>query len=193
MLPKYFHILFLIIDGNAESATGVTGWGVWSKYIHCSKLEKIVGFKLRVEGIGSGDNTALNGVQLLCEGNTESAQIKGPYGDWASEWTKCPAGEYITHVGVRGMAEQSGSLDDYGATNMKVKCSGGSELTGPNVVDKGDWTELKSCPRGKTFCGVRAKVEGDVGGGDDTALNKLQLFCCKGTLFDVLLYIKIYV
>ena len=57
--------------------TGATVWGDWTEYIHCPEHLKVIGYKLRVEEEIDGDNTALNGVQLLCQGDVESLQIKG--------------------------------------------------------------------------------------------------------------------
>lgn len=40
----------------------------------------------------------------------------------------------------------------------------------------GSWSD--QCGTGEAVCGVTTRVEGDQGGGDDTALNDLTLTCC---------------
>ena len=72
-------------------------------------------------------------------------------------------------------------VDDYAATDVKVRCSDGStEVLSPNGVDVGEWGNFTSCPSDSFVCGARAHFEQQVGTGhDDTSLNRLQLACCK--------------
>ena len=127
----------------------------------------------------NNDNTGLNGIQLLCTDGETSNRIDGIWGDWDENWSKCPIGEHVKKVALRGMVSQ-GSGDDFGATNVKIVCSGGSEVVGTGY-DKGTWTQSKGCGNGERICGVRAMIEGSQGKGDDTALNRIQLSCCQDT------------
>ena len=71
--------------------------------------------------------------------------------------------------------------DDNAATDVKVRCGGfggSSEVLGGGA-NIGDWGEYMACPKHTFICGVRAHMEQRLETGDDTALNKIQLACCK--------------
>ena len=163
---------------------GVTHWGSWTDYVHCKN--RVSGFKLRTHGLDfssftndfPNDYTSLNGIQLLCDDNSVSLRLEGDWGKWDESWTKCPIGEHITQLAVRGMQELGRIGDDYGATNVKVVCSSGKLFEG-NGGKEGVWTDLIGCPKNMDICGMRAMIQRDQGIGDDTALNRIQLSCCQ--------------
>ena len=43
----------------------------------------------------------------------------------------------------------------------------------------GTWNDGVDCPDGYYVCGMKTRFEGNQGGGDDTALNGIQMKCCK--------------
>jgi len=43
----------------------------------------------------------------------------------------------------------------------------------------GNWWGWAYCPTGTYVCGARVRFEWDQGGGDDTAMNGIQLACCR--------------
>lgn len=79
------------------------------------------------------------------------------------------------------------SNDDTEANYIKFKCRdfAGSqqsyELSRPPgsgaYGSYGGWSD--SCPANSAICGISTRVEGPQGGGDDTALNDVRLFCCQ--------------
>ena len=75
----------------------------------------------------------------------------------------------------------AGNADDMGATNVKIACSGGKVIEGSGH-DEGNWTQMGSCPKTHSICGLRGMIEGKQGNGDDTALNRIQLLCCQGNI-----------
>ena len=158
---------------------GQTRWGVWSSYVRCPLGKKVTGFRLKVEeeqGQGS-DNTALNGIQFNCQGDTTSGKMGFRLGTWTS-WKTCNDDEYVTEFDLKGMKEVGSQRDDYGATNVRIRCSGGDERVGDGLP-VGQWVGYTSCPVGTFICGGRALIEGKQGKRDDTALNRLQMGCCK--------------
>ena len=70
--------------------------------------------------------------------------------------------------------------DDVGATNIRMRCSaGGGEWVGDGLTNKGTWVGYGECPPRTYMCGGRGLIEGEVKMSDDTALNRIQMACCK--------------
>ncbi|KAF4098992.1 hypothetical protein G5714_021022 [Onychostoma macrolepis] len=145
------------------------------------------GFSLKVEyPVGHRDDTALNGIQLHCvkknsKGLPHSyhnyASVRSDVGSWG-RWTDikwCPSG-FLTAFQLR-VERPQGVGDDTAANNIRFKCSRGSFLLGDGTHwgDWGDWSQ--TCKR-KGICGIKTRVEGPRGIGDDTALNDVRMFCC---------------
>ena len=54
-------------DGEKITAFVNTRWGGWTEYVYCPTGQAVVGIQTRVErNQGEGDDTALNGIRLLC-------------------------------------------------------------------------------------------------------------------------------
>lgn len=76
--------------------------------------------------------------------------------------------------------------DDTSANFMRIRCRNLGTSTGENERYMGSgygywgtygaWS--KSCAANTAVCGIRTKIEGPQGRGDDTALNDLELYCC---------------
>ncbi|XP_050948891.1 vitelline membrane outer layer protein 1-like isoform X1 [Labeo rohita] len=159
------------------------GWGTWGNREMCPFGTYAAGFSLKVEGhVGDGDDTALNGIRLHCIGllrsyhNYASVQsVVGSWGQWTSiKW--CPSG-YLTDFQLRVETSQ-GNGDDTAANNIKFTCSDRSVLTGDGT-GWGDWGRWSQSCVGKGICGIKTRVEGSQGSGDDTALNDVRMYCCK--------------
>ena len=79
-------------------------------------------------------------------------------------------------VALRRMKGQTGESDHFEATNLKLIC--GTEEAEGTGYEKGDWSEPQGCDGKEMICDLRTKIEGKQGGGDDTALNMVQILCC---------------
>lgn len=89
------------------------------------------------------------------------------------------------------MYEQLSSIqgrgDDTAANFMMVRCRNFGTSTGENerYLDNGtgywgtygSWSA--SCAANTAVCGIRTRIERPQGRGDDTALNDIQLYCCR--------------
>ncbi|XP_043090328.1 vitelline membrane outer layer protein 1-like [Puntigrus tetrazona] len=157
------------------------GWGSWGHRDMCPIGTWAAGFSLRVEDpVGEGDDTALNGIRLHCVHSSNSyhsyASVQSDVGSWG-RWTEikwCPSGFLI---GFQLRVEPSqGNGDDTAANNILFKCTQGSLAgEGTNWGFWGDWSQ--TC-EGRGICGLRTRIEGPQGRGDDTALNDVRMFCC---------------
>ncbi|NWH67288.1 VMO1 protein, partial [Geococcyx californianus] len=96
-------------------------------------------------------------------------------GTWLSP-VMCARGHRVVAFRLR-VEPPRGVWDDTAANNVDVACSDGTVLegTGGHLGTWGNWS--LPCAHGAT-CGLRTRLEPPQRGGDDTALNSLQLFCC---------------
>ncbi|XP_077326867.1 vitelline membrane outer layer protein 1 homolog [Lithobates pipiens] len=154
-------------------------WGDWGHTEMCPAGTSARAFRLLVEPHqGRGDDTALNGIQLLCaEPGSEDikATITSTKGNWGS-WTEvqwCPSGDLIS---FSLKVEPAIDGDDTAANNIMFQCSCMKILKGDGGSwgDYGTWSEV--CYTG--ICGIKTRVERPQGRGDDTALNDVKFCCC---------------
>ncbi|RVE60970.1 hypothetical protein OJAV_G00165920 [Oryzias javanicus] len=140
-----------------------TQWGDWGIKEMCPTGFYASGFSIRVErSQGSGDDTALNGIRLLCvdpQNHRDKFTIQSTVGRWG-EWTdmkRCETG-YLASYMLRVEPPQGGG-DDTSVNNIKFLCSGhGAQLEGDGM-EWGEWgTWSNKCPKG-AICGLQTRVE----------------------------------
>ncbi|XP_054245943.1 vitelline membrane outer layer protein 1-like [Indicator indicator] len=153
-------------------------WGSWGHQQFCLS-GYVKGFALKVEAKQGfwlfRDDTALNGIRLICSDGTV---IESSVGSWGN-WTKaqfCSSSKLVSfslHVEKRKHL-----LDNTMANNIRFACSDGTNLEGLGISGGhfGPWSS--SCTSG-AICGLQTKVQGPQGIGDDTSLNDVRIFCCK--------------
>lgn len=142
-------------------------------------------FRIKVEeNQGSGDDTALNEIELECKyiNSTKDGIIingaKGMWGFW-SEYLECPIHQGFIGFQLKVEGDQ-GSNDDTSANGLKVFCQNDSiSLTPENTASWGQWTEAIFCPNETIICGLRVQIQPNQGGNNDnTALNNVDFRCC---------------
>ena len=134
-------------------------------------------FSQRLEGKqGGGDDTALNTICLQCSTGWHICSRRGFWGDWARSST---SSDGFNKANLSFEPKQGGG-DDTAANQLILynTDTGGRYTTGQGNF-WGRWLGSQRCPSGERICGLKTRVEGKIGGGDDTALNGVILQCCK--------------
>lgn len=160
--------------------------GDWTWLEMCPDKFFAVGFSLKVENKDAWDDTALNGVRLICAQDSDRSVFytieshTGYYGAWTPP-QYCEKG-MLTSFQLRVEPHQGEGviLDDTAANNIRFRCSSEEELegTGLDWGEYGDWSD--ACEEGSGVCGIKTRMELYQGRAvDDTALNDLELYCCK--------------
>jgi hypothetical protein len=167
--------------GRYKSGNGGS-WGGWTLPVYCPPGSWAAGYTMRVEPPqGSGDDTALNAVALYCRDRNgrDMGRVSPHAGFWGSwvEGTYCPQGAFITHFQLKVEPWQR-SGDDTAANSVAFWCSNNQRIE----ASGGPWGRFGEWQWGgpnAAICGVRAKVEPQLGSGDDTALNDLEFTWCR--------------
>ncbi|XP_037031245.1 uncharacterized protein LOC119070841 [Bradysia coprophila] len=165
----------------------ITNWGDWGAADFCPEGSYVTGFDLKIEdNQGGGDDTAVNSIKLIC------TNLKGVYqkdivsseGSWGNYRGRkyCPNG-LGNGFELRSESGQ-GRGDDTAGVDFNLICanSDGSStiIRGGEILTYGDWrTTNRMCPPQTAICGIRTQVERPQGSGDDTALNNVDLACCR--------------
>ena len=140
-------------------------------------------------GVRRSDDTALNGIALGCYNRFNGifqgyiTSTTGPWGFWL-DVASCPGTHApIVSAEMQVEASQGGgnSNDDTAANDVRAWCADGTFLDPLTYTGWGTWRGQVACPAGTAVCGMRTRVEGNQGGGnnDDTALNGASLICCR--------------
>jgi len=111
--------------------TGI--WGDWSGYVMCPRYlsgARVIGVSGRLEPQqGGGDDTAFNGIQVICETKIDANRTDGEtvmiqngyWGDWL-EMKRCPV-DMPNVCGFRYRFEPSqGGGDDTGMNGLTMRC-----------------------------------------------------------------------
>ena len=137
---------------------------------------------------GACDDTALNGIELVCTHPSRPGVFKrhrssyAPWGPWMAT-KNCKSGYFVS--GFR-LDVHTARTDQTGAANLAVKCRTLYSYWGQYILDGKSgipWVSTKywssSCPLNSAVCGLRTRVEKWQRDGDDTALNNVEMYCCK--------------
>lgn len=171
-------------DDYAGTITIADGpFGAWmTDSLYCSPGSYAHGYAQRVErDQGSGDDTAMNTVSLLCA-NASGEFVEwatphdGFWGDWGSEPT-CSG--FVTGARLKVEGDRGSNRDDTGANGVEMSCSEGGTIQADNTGPWGEWSDWEFCPPSSYVCGLKIKIEANRGSRrDDTAMNGLELNCC---------------
>lgn len=166
----------------------ITNWGKWGGLEFCPQNSYVGGMNLKIQGKQGTwrDDSGLNAIQLQCvtmdwnyQGKITS--LTGSSGNYRNI-KYCPKG-IATGFQLRSEPPQGGFKDDAGAVDFMLKCTNFDGTTSYVRNDQGSlkfgkWTQEQNCPPRSAVCGIATQVE-DEGGKDDTALNNVDLACCK--------------
>lgn len=176
---------------RSDYVTTVTlGEGYWGAWPECFDWCPEAGGRsfayslwLRTEpSQGSNDDTGLNSVALDCynQSNWAYRGFIDSYVQFFGSWTDpavC-ATHPITGGEIRIETPQGGG-DDTAANDVEAQCGNGQWLAPTTYTSWGTWRGFVGCPTGTAVCGMKTRVEANLGGQDDTALNGVQFACCN--------------
>ncbi|XP_045193312.2 vitelline membrane outer layer protein 1 homolog [Mercenaria mercenaria] len=197
-------ILFVTVFGVSSavpsetlSVTNGGDKGVWGQPEYCANNTYAVGYDMKIEGRQGwfGDDTALNGIKLICRSPDEYSSIKnhvtskvGSWGRWVGE-AYCNSGagkrDFLTAFSLQ--VERNGVADGTSANYVKFECRDLERFKTSYEMSKapghgkwgtyGPWSS--QCPAGKAICGIKTRIEPPRGRrADDTALNDVVFYCC---------------
>lgn len=108
---------------------------------------------------------------------------QGNWGTWGG-WDMCTGNRLVCGIQSKVEASQGGGDDDTGLNAVRLICCNSLPIGRINEQDIyskqggfGDWRETQYCPTGSYVNAINMKFEDDVGGGDDTAANAINLRC----------------
>jgi hypothetical protein len=162
-------------------------WGGWNTcFDYCPINSFAYGVNMKSEApLGSGDDTSVNAISLHCYNRfsgdfTDYAESSmGPWGGWMGG-TGCGGTGNPFEGGNLRVEGPQGSGDDTAVNGINVTCNNApdTQLTAPANTGWGGFMGLVKCPAGTQVCGIKTRLEGSQGSGDDTALNGVEFACC---------------
>ena len=158
-------------------------WGSFGELAECPTGSFAYGYRLRSEPAqGSGDDTALNDIELYCRrphSYEVTGKIYGDYrtwGNWSSDKYCSGTNNPIVGFDVNEESAQ-GDGDDTALNAVDLYCKNGDMISAHVNTYYGSWKPKQSCPNGMAVMAIRTQVESKQGSGDDTALNGIELIC----------------
>ena len=165
-----------------QSAGNDGHWGTWGNPSYCPPEQYVYGMRLRSEHKqGSGDDTALNDITLLCsfKQGPDYSYIHnkgGPYGTWLGTVASSSFSDPVVGYSLQIEPKQGGD-DDSAANNLALYTKNGVALIGQTFTSWGVWQTANYCPQGWAVVGFVTRVEDPQGSDDDTSLNGVRMFC----------------
>ncbi|CAF1074687.1 unnamed protein product [Brachionus calyciflorus] len=116
-----------VIISSVNNPYGVN-WGVWGPAEECDQNDYVIGFRTKLHPKQSSgiDDTALNGVELICSNGKILKSLEGHFGSWNLSFRNCSNGQKVTSFSY-GM-EEKGSNDDSATNIIQLICSDGSVI-----------------------------------------------------------------
>jgi len=149
-------------------------WGDWGSITMCPENQFVFGYRLRSEkNQGSGDDTALNSIDLYCGTHNSNSNTKiyshGGYTRWGtfSSIKRC-RGENNPVAGFSIKIEpKQGSGDDTAANDIDLKCLNRATVSANVNTGWGNWHGDYYCPAGQAVVGLTSRAENFNGSHDD--------------------------
>ncbi|KAG2498274.1 hypothetical protein HYH03_003535 [Edaphochlamys debaryana] len=130
----------LTVFGGYWPGASADGWTPWRYCMDSNGYTEVQGYSYRYERYVAteDDNTALNGIDLLCKGGSKGRVTDGFWGLWypgatasPSVWLNCGAGKRITSVRLKYMRASvlnygTTKGDDLAAIAVEMRCDGGA-------------------------------------------------------------------
>eukprot|EP01083_Nonionella_stella_P250763 865951_1 len=176
--------------GSALTSSEANFVNSWSGWVYCNEGQWANTFNFKSESNQgkTGDDTAGNGVRLICErpgSSTEYPYETGSekkWGNWyATNPDSCPQGTWLNGFRTNVEGNQGFWVDDTALNCVEMKCSDGTTLTPTHCNTWGSWQSTYTYCSSGYICGFQEKYETSGFADDETGLNAVQFRCCSFT------------
>ena len=177
------------IQNNERKGTD----GTWRNSVYCPDDSWMGGFRLYSNTIGISaagyDKKGVYFVELRCfdidgalKASVQSLGDDLKDAAWSSA-KDCPGKKNFINRFSQSV------YSDEGVNSLFVGCFGDYLI---EIIDgyTQRWNVVSWCPSETAVCGVKSKFESDQGGQDDSALNDIELHCCRYCEKDLSRYIE---
>jgi len=182
------------IETIGETAQWKAADARWTGAVYCPFGTFATGFQIKLEDHqGSGDDTAMNGLWLICKGvaGTIEHVVQSGMGNWGKPVEppqKCPTGEFLFSYELREEVHRGPNHDDTSANGLRFGCrpyGSSQEIPSGNPISQpgfwGDWRPISKCSGKNLIVGVETLIEPAKSDNDDTAMNDVRFFCMPPT------------
>ncbi|KAG2486033.1 hypothetical protein HYH03_015241 [Edaphochlamys debaryana] len=162
-------------------------WGDWTPWSYCYEVDEqgelvgipMRGLRLKVDDDPfAEDKTGLDAVEMTCRDGSTLRPSSGLFGAW-TDYKECPNSGIIVGAQMRVADPAPDGGDNTAVNSLSVKCNDGTVLT-PDQGYTGGWRDWVECEPDAFVCGIRLRLQADQGPeGDDSALNGMQMQCCR--------------
>ncbi|CAF0936199.1 unnamed protein product, partial [Brachionus calyciflorus] len=171
-----------VIISSINNPYGVNS-GVWGQLEECDQNDYVVGFRTKLQlaqgaGLSNGnDDTALNGVELICSNSKKIKSSEGQWGSWDPNFRYCSNFRKVVGFSY-GIEKKQNNGDDTATNVIRLKCSDSLKISSL----EGTWSTSKislDCPANQNIVGLKTQIEPLCS--DNTASNNIE-FVCKTIL-----------
>ncbi|CAF0867431.1 unnamed protein product, partial [Brachionus calyciflorus] len=168
-----------VIISSINNPYGVN-WGSWGPTEVCDHNDYVIGFRTKLhpyQGHGLGpsiDDTALNGVELICSNGKKIKSSEGEFGSWDTIFRNCSNQQKINGF-FYGIHQKQVNGDNTATNLIRLNCTNDFRITSL----EGSWSTSIisiSCPYG-VIVGLRTQVQSSQSTTDNTALNNIEFIC----------------
>ena len=181
-----------VSPGDADTVWGVNAADIIYRKLGSKNWENIPGKLNQINT--AADGTVWGTTKAIFE-EADWTMYQGNWGGW-QPWKTSDLNYYACGANLRFEDSQGGG-DDTAANGLKLKYCLISNWNSQKEVEVypgiwGSWKGMKMCPANQFIVGAQVRYEDSQGGGDDTALNGLKIYCAPKNTNTGGLWVTVY-